>query len=82
MMWKKKFPDQLEDRKKRYMGYFLLTQVCSEEEVGHGVNDSIYDLLKDKVTLFMFEQGMYLSVYYSLFLLMRYHRQICWRGTS
>ena len=28
------------------MGYFSLTQVCSEEEVGHEANNPISDLLE------------------------------------
>ena len=38
---KKKFLVQLEDVKNIDVGYFFLTQVCSEEEVGHEVNSPI-----------------------------------------
>ena len=60
------------------MGCLLLARVCFEEEVGHKVNDPIYDI-PDKedelltidgnpvdVVKCMFEQGTYLSILYCL----------------
>ena len=39
---------KLKFRKKRDMGYFLLTHVCYERDVGHGMDDPISDLQKKK----------------------------------
>ena len=40
---------QLKHVQKRFMGSFLLTHICPEEEVGHKENKTIYDILKNKV---------------------------------
>ena len=40
---------QFKDDQKIDIGYFLITQVCSEEEFGHGVNCPISNLLNKKL---------------------------------
>ena len=44
--WIKEVPIKIKYVKKKEMGYFFLTHVCSEEEVGHKVNKPIFDLQK------------------------------------
>ena len=60
------------------MGYFLLMYACSEKELGHNLNKPISGLPKKWDELlaiggnpvdeeeFMFEQGVYLSVFFKL----------------
>ena len=53
------------------MGSFLLTYICSKEEFGHNVNGPISDLFNidgnnvDEVE-FIFEEGIYLYMFYCL----------------
>ena len=75
LMGENKFLVQFEDGQNIYMGYFLLGQVCSEEEVVHEVNSPIYDLPPQSELLTidgnpvdevecMFEKVIYFSVIY------------------
>ena len=66
------------------MGSFLLTHVCSEEEVGHGAKKRIDDLPKKQGKLlnivgdpfdegkFISDQSINLSVLYCLYFFMKY----------
>ena len=74
---KKKFLVQFKDGQRREMSSCLLLYVCSEEDIGQEVNETISDLppkgegelltiVRDPVDEgdHMFEEGMYLSVFY------------------